>query len=127
MPKDDPINVRLNKTRGKSVTVFGAISTDFKQAEFMLAEKTTILNFKKFLDKIRPHIKEKETVMILDNHSAHKSVTARNYAHKLGIKLCFLPPTASELNPIERMWSYFKNVWRRMLYNPCFTITDKNS
>lgn len=25
------------------------------------------------------------------------------------------------------MWSYFKNVWRRMLYDINYTITDKNS
>ena len=93
----------------------------------MLAEKTTIVNFKKFLDQLRPHFKKKETVKILDNHSAHKSLTAKNYALKLGIKLLFLPPTASELNPIERMWSNFKNAWRRMLYNPRFSITDKNA
>ena len=50
MPKEDPINVRLNKTRGKSVTIFGGISTEFKKAEFMLAEKTTIVNFKRYLE-----------------------------------------------------------------------------
>ena len=30
MPKEDPINVRLNKARGKSIIIFGAISTDFQ-------------------------------------------------------------------------------------------------
>ena len=50
-----------------------------------------------------------------------------NLANRLGIHLEFLPPTASELNPIERMWSYFKRRWRQKLYNPAYHITSENT
>ena len=45
----------------------------------------------------------------------------------MGIRLLFLPPTASELNPIEVMWAYFKSKWKRKLYDEQLTITPENS
>ena len=39
----------------------------------------------------------------------------------------FLPPTASELNPVERMWAYFKRRWRQKLYDPKLEINNQNS
>ena len=65
--------------------------------------------------------------MVLDNHPCHKSRRIKNLAHKMGIELLFMPPTASELNPVEKMWGYFKREWRKRLYNPQFTITNQNS
>ena len=50
-----------------------------------------------------------------------------NLANKLGIFLEWLPPTASELNPVERMWSYFKRRWRQKLYNPAYDINKENA
>ena len=65
--------------------------------------------------------------MVMDNHAAHRSNETVNFAHSLGIEILFMPPTASELNPIERMWSYFKRRWRQKLYDPELTITNDNS
>ena len=127
MPKDRLIDVRLNKSRGKSVTIIGGISEGFEKLEYIIADKTNIANFKRFLTHIKPHIKANNCVMVLDNHGAHTSDKAVNFADKMGIKLEPLPATASELNPIERMWSYFKKKWRQKLYNPHFQITSRNS
>ena len=38
----------------------------------------------------------------------------------------FLPATASELNPIEKMWAYFKMQWRRWLSDPSFQVNRHN-
>ena len=65
--------------------------------------------------------------MVLDNHKAHDCRATRDLAHELGCHLEFLPPTASELNPIERMWAYFKREWRQTLYDPINKITNFNS
>ena len=38
-----------------------------------------------------------------------------------------MPPTASELNPVERMWAYFKRRWRQKLYDPERDISVENA
>ena len=65
--------------------------------------------------------------MVLDNHKAHKNKGIIDFAHSLGFELEFMPPTASELNPVERMWAYFKRKWRQKLYDPKLDINNHNS
>ena len=58
-------------------------------------------------------------MIVLDNHAAHRSKDTIKFAEEVcKLKLLFLPPAASELNPIERMWSYFKHKWRLTLSDP---------
>ena len=84
--------------------------------KWAVEDKTNTKFFIKFLKYICAGLEDpRHTVIILDNHTAHKSIKAKNLAAELGITLHFLPPTASELNPIERMWSYFKAYWRTYL------------
>ena len=125
MRKDDLIDVSLNKERGSSITLIGGISNRWDNMEYIITDKTTKVNFNKFLKHIKNHITS-NCVMVLDNHSAHRNVDSVNLAWAMGIKLHFLPATASELNPVERMWSFFKKKWRQRLYNPEFTITKYN-
>ena len=65
--------------------------------------------------------------LVLDNHKSHHSLGVTNLAHSMGLELLYLPPTASELNPVERMWSYFKREWRQRLYDPEHVITTGNA
>ena len=111
MRKDDLIDVSLNKDRDSSVTLIGGISNRWDNMEYIITDKTTIVNFQKFLKHIQNHITS-NCVMVLDNHSAHRNVDSINMAFRMGIHLHFLPATASELNPVERMWSFFKKKWR---------------
>ena len=129
MPKDDLIDVKLNKERGKSITIIGGISNQWDKMKFVIGKKTNIPTVKRFLQHIQSEqgISRHRCVMVMDNHAAHKSDETVNFAHSLGIEILFMPPTASELNPIERMWSYFKRRWRQKLYDPELTITDQNS
>ena len=53
--------------------------------------------------------------IVLDNHSAHKSRSVKNYAESIGIGMHFLPPYSSVLNPIERWWAMCKHDWARTL------------
>lgn len=65
--------------------------------------------------------------MVLDNHTAHSSLKVATMARNKGIKLLFTPPTDSELNPIEKMWSLFKRQWRNILLDPDVTINERNA
>jgi transposase len=126
MPKDEFIQFRLNKDRGKSMTIIGAICTQWPMMKYYVCAKTNVVCVMEFFNLLKGHV-QKGSVMVLDNHTAHRSQKVRDLAFKLGIELLFLPPTASELNPIENMWSYFKRKWRQMLYDSSLTITEKNS
>ena len=111
MPKHELIDVSLNKDRGKSVTMIGGISNRWSCMEYILTEKTNVKCVTEFFEHLIGKI-EKGCVMVLDNHPAHTSKSIASKAHSMGIELLFLPPTASELNPIEVMWAYFKRKWR---------------
>lgn len=89
------------------MTIIGAISNKWKALKYILTEKTTICNVEQFFNHIEWCV-ERGSVMVLDNHAAHKSLRIKNLASRMGIDLLFMPPTASELNPVECMWGYFK-------------------
>ena len=55
------------------------------------------------------------TVIVLDNHVAHSSGNTCALAKELGFTMLFLPPSASRLNPIERLWGLLKPRWRHRL------------
>jgi transposase len=43
---------------------------------------------------------------------------------KEGMEILFLPPYCSELNPIERLWSYVKLYWKKEMMTFKGDITD---
>ena len=49
MPKDDLIDVRLNRDRGSSITIIGGISTHFDRMKYITCQGTKAENFQKFL------------------------------------------------------------------------------
>lgn len=55
-----------------------------------------------------------EIVLILDNARYHYSKEVKAYLVDSKIRLVFLPSYSPNLNPIERLWKYFKKV---VLYN----------
>ena len=130
MNKKRAINLKLAKNRGHSITIIGAICDQWKGKAFqyMLAEKTNVKTVRAYLKQLAPLIpRGRFCNMVLDNHPAHRSHKVKNLAHELGFRLHFLPPMASELNPVERMWAYFKQEWRKRLYNPSKPIPDEET
>lgn len=56
----------------------------------------------------------KEIIVILDNARYHYSKEVKAYLLESKIKLVFLPSYSPNLNPIERLWKFFKKM---VLYN----------
>jgi transposase len=56
----------------------------------------------------------KKIYIILDGASYHKAHIVRDLAKELNIKIIFLPAYSPNLNPIERLWKFFK---KKVLYN----------
>jgi transposase len=52
--------------------------------------------------------------LILDNARYNRSWKVKELACDLGIELMYLPPYSPNLNPIERVWKFFK---KKVLYN----------
>lgn len=52
--------------------------------------------------------------LILDNARYNRSSKVQELAKELGIELLYLPPYSPNLNPIERVWKFFK---KKVLYN----------
>ena len=50
--------------------------------------------------------------VVLDNLSSHKSVSAARAIEAVGARFVFLPPYSPDLNPIENIFSKFKQLLR---------------
>jgi transposase len=50
----------------------------------------------------------------MDNAAYNRSCKVKELAAELGITLIFLPAYSPNLNPIERLWKFFK---KKILYN----------
>ena len=76
------------------------------------SEKSNLYHFvsalteEKWAEKFK---KEERIVIVLDNAKIHKAALTKKVAKILNIKLTFLPPYSSDINPIERVWYSIKD------------------
>jgi transposase len=102
MPKYDPIKMTLNSSRGRSVTVIGGISPSWDNMEYTIAEKTNVKCVREFIKHIGQKIcRAAGAIMVHDGHKAHTSYRTVAYANSFNITFLCVPPTCSELNPVE--------------------------
>ncbi|KAG2200617.1 hypothetical protein INT47_007361 [Mucor saturninus] len=115
--------VKIPKTRAKTTTIIGAISS------------IVIINNKVKLPKVTaPSKKRKATIgfvqtqtdvmdqfevfkghyLIMDNAPIHKNQDIQLYIEGRGYKCVYLPPYSPELNPIEQFWSVVKSKLKRV-------------
>ena len=59
--------------------------------------------------------------LIMDNAAYNRSSKVKELADELGIKLVYLPPYSPNLNPIERLWKFFK---KKVLYNKYYETRE---
>lgn len=50
----------------------------------------------------------KNSLVVLDNASFHKSEKTKEIVEKFSCRLLFLPPYSPDLNPIEKFWASLK-------------------
>ena len=74
----------------------------------------TLKFFRQILPLIRPNLKN--TYVILDNHSSHRSNMVQDYIRQNRINVWFLPTYSSDLNPCEWIWKLFKDKWYKEQY-----------
>ncbi|TAA74009.1 MAG: DDE superfamily endonuclease [Candidatus Electronema aureum] len=50
----------------------------------------------------------KNSLVVMDNASFHKSEKTKELVKKFSCRLLFLPPYSPDLNPIEKFWASMK-------------------
>lgn len=86
--------------RLKGITVYGCIGEQLKKAVFMHGESTNQIDVVEFLKLVRENFKHKdETIlMVLDNHSSHKTLSVRAEMVAQRIQPIFMPNYSPEFN-----------------------------
>ncbi len=117
--KTAPVKMVLNKSRGKSITIFGAIGKHMRSPLFMQAQSTNQSDFVEFLRQLRgSFIEEYSTAkitLVLDNHRAHHTKNTQQFCEQHNIELLFQPPYSPEFNSIEYLWSVVKRRFKKNL------------
>ena len=92
------------------MTIYGGIANFTSDIIFHTDEQTNSDGWIEFVRKIKAyhdeHYIEGPIVLVLDNHRVHLAKAVRK-AYQ-GFKLLFLPPYASYMSGVERLWAIYK-------------------
>lgn len=121
MPKNTRMTIETNGERLKDC-VIGTVcpkngKTFFLQTEWMDSYVTSA-----FFKELADFYPDKKHLVIADNVSYHKSQGNKEFPLPDNIELFFLPAYSPDLNPIERLWKYFKD---EFLNNSLFETLTK--
>lgn len=97
------------------VNLFGAI--DIESMDIITRSYKTINQYSvcDFMKALRAKNQDDEKLyLILDRGPSNRALSVRQLAIELNIKIIFLPAYSPNLNPIERLWKFFK---KKVLYN----------
>ena len=98
-----------------SITILGGINYRTGELFYIIDQKTNTNSVHKALKKIIPQVQSpnRECILILDKHTAHRSPTVKKYLAYKEVKYYYLPPNTSQINAIEYLWGAFKKRFRR--------------
>lgn len=111
-----PANHVIPNLRSRNISICCAIN---KQGILFYSTRITAFNkesFKEFISTLITVLKNKnmnKAVLIMDNVQFHKNIEIRNLIEAENYELLFLPPYSPFLNPIENMFSKWKEITKR--------------
>ncbi len=108
------MEVYTNAGRNR-VNILGALcldNLDVVTRSFDTINSQSVCQLLELLRQRNPETKN--LYLILDNAACNRSYKVRTEAKKHKIKLVYLPGYSPNLNPIERLWKYFK---KNVIYN----------
>lgn len=106
--------VLTNSGRGRA-NIYGAVSIkdlDVVTRSYYTINQFSVCDFLKVLRAKNPG--GEKIYFILDQGPCNKAQSVTILAKKLNIEIILLPPYSPNLNPIERLWKFFK---KKVLYN----------
>jgi len=118
--KGEDVEIPSNTGRDH-LNINGAINVKTKE---VIVESTKTVNADAIcalLRAIREKNSHKKIILILDNARYNHAKIVKKLAKLLRIKLVYLPPYSPNLNPIERLWKFFK---KKVVYNTYYESLD---
>ena len=101
----------------KRINIMGAVSVETQNVFADFYETINQESVCDFLCGLRDTEKSNKTIyLILDRGPANMALTVRDVAQMLNIEIIYLPAYSPNLNPIERLWKYFKKEALRNKY-----------
>ncbi len=112
-PRGERVYDRVPNGRWETTTMIAAIGRNGAQAPWVLDGPMDGAAFTVWVEKVLAPTLEPGDIVVMDNLSVHKNVTARCAIEATGAAIWDLPPYSPDLNPIEKMWSKVKTSLRK--------------
>ena len=107
--KDQSVFIKKDNYSQHSISVQGAISNKRPGLLWQCSEGNNTDFFLLFLRKLLSWPFERHrTLIVLDLATYHSSRRVKRWFDSHGISVLYLPPSSSELNPIEHCWAHVK-------------------
>lgn len=100
--------LKMNRS-GQKDCIIGGVSPQTGDTVFIQTDRTDSQTVSMFIQELSENYSEYENILILDNASFHVSQDSTDFPIPKNIKLLYLPTYSPDLNPIERLWKYFKD------------------
>ena len=112
-PKGERVNASAPAS-WESVTVIAALGLDGIRAPLAFPGGTTAVTFQTYVEQVLVPTLRKGDVVIFDNLAAHLRPEVTEAIERTGASVLPLPPYSPDFNPIEEMFSKFKEALRRL-------------
>lgn len=120
-PRGVPAQVMLSGANARRV-VFGCMNLATSQRLFLARRRQRADDFQAFLRLVRRQYRGWRVTIVLNSDSSHTAAATQEEAHRLGIRLLWLPTRAPELNPMDTLWGQDKDA---ICANKQFTSIDE--
>lgn len=107
-PRGQPARVMLSGRNARRV-VFGCMNLTTGHRLFQVREHQRAEDFQAFLREVRRHYRGWHVILLLDSDRSHTADASKVLAHRLRIRLLWLPKRAPELNPMDTLWGQGKD------------------
>jgi len=97
-----------------TTTLVAAITCEGAIAPMLLDGPMDTDAFVVYIERVLIPALQPESIVVMDNLSAHKSPKIARLLREAGAEVRYLPPYSPDFNPIEQMWSKVKAVLRRI-------------
>lgn len=106
--RGEPARVLLSGRNERRV-IFGCMNLVSGHRLFLVQVRQRAEDFQAFLRKVHRHYRGWHVAMLLDSDSSHTARESQKLAHRLKIRLLWLPKRAPELNPMDTLWGQGKD------------------
>src|SRR5665213_2089375 len=97
----------------ESMTVIAALSLDEVRAPLVISGSSNAETFLAYVEQVLVPALRKGDVVVFDNLASHFTPGVQEAIERVGATVLPLPPYSPDLNPIEEMFSKFKEFLRR--------------